>query len=272
MSGHGDPGEGFQASARALGEAARRSIKGHPEPELLLAYHERRLAEPEAARVRAHLVVCRECTDLVLDLAAFPEVPLRVPVEGEVEDLVPAWEEIVEAHREREQGAGPRRGGSSAVGFRVMVALAAGLCVVTVALAWRLATVSQELAEERAPQANVPTAPIRLHGATRGAEPEQVTVPAAARHLPFVVLAPAGETGPFRAVIFRLEGRPPRRPEEVPGLLPDPDGFLTFSLHRRSLPAGRYRLELRREEDGAALAEHLLLLSYDAGAGPGPPP
>ncbi len=269
MSSQGDPGEGLKASARALGEAARRSTRGHPPPELLLAYHERRLPETETAQVRAHLVMCRECADLVLDLAAFPEVPLRVPLEGELEDLAPDWEEILEAHREQE--AGLARGLSAGPGLRGVAALAAGLFAVTVVLAWRLTVVTQQLAEERAPEVNVPAA-ILLLGPTRSAEPQAVEAPASVHKVAFAVPAPAGASGPFALEIFALETGRGHRVAKVPGLIPNDASLLTFRVHRRSLPAGAYRLVVHPQGSGEILAEHRFQLSYDAGAAPGPPP
>ncbi len=51
----------------------------HPEPETLFAYQEGGLSAFERDAVADHLAVCRECTELVLDLEAFPAVPLRDP-------------------------------------------------------------------------------------------------------------------------------------------------------------------------------------------------
>lgn len=46
----------------------------HPGPETLFAYHERSLSAAEAERVQEHLVECRECADVVVDFAAFPDL------------------------------------------------------------------------------------------------------------------------------------------------------------------------------------------------------
>ncbi len=266
MSSQGDPDAGLKASARALGEAARRGARGHPEPERLLAYHERRLSESEAAAVRSHLVLCRECADFVLDLAAFPDVPLRVPVEEEPERLAPSWEEVLEAHA-AEEGAEPRPRPLAGTGFRLIVAFAAGLCAVSLLLGWRLVSVSRELVQERAPEPNAAAA--RLEEPSRGGEPQWVSVPAAARRVVLAIRAPAGEVGPWRAEIAPLGGDGAGRRQQVPGLVAGGDGLLTLSLHRSRLPAGRYRLTLRREGSEESWAEYPFELRYDAGAAPG---
>ncbi len=63
---------------RALREAVRRAAAGgsgaHPPAEELAAYQRRALDEQAAEQVRAHLAACPECADLVLDLAAFPDL------------------------------------------------------------------------------------------------------------------------------------------------------------------------------------------------------
>jgi hypothetical protein len=45
--------------------------QGHVSIEVLSAYHRRSLASEEAAQVRSHVVHCRACRSLLLDLAQF---------------------------------------------------------------------------------------------------------------------------------------------------------------------------------------------------------
>jgi hypothetical protein len=50
-----------------LRESARNPVD-HPTPEELEAYHAKELSPEEEERIREHLVACRECADLMLDL------------------------------------------------------------------------------------------------------------------------------------------------------------------------------------------------------------
>jgi hypothetical protein len=58
---------------RFLNREARRDrdAEGHPSPERLAAYHFGELLPEEDRRVQAHLEVCPECTELLLDLGRF---------------------------------------------------------------------------------------------------------------------------------------------------------------------------------------------------------
>jgi putative zinc finger protein len=87
-----------QTDPRDVGEA-----DGHPTIEVLDAYHQGGLGADEAAQVQHHLIFCRECRDLLLDLAHFladSETPSRLWSA----ELTSAWEEW-QAERER-RGSG----------------------------------------------------------------------------------------------------------------------------------------------------------------------
>lgn len=51
--------------------------RGHAEPQELVAYHAGEMAEEDAERLRDHLALCSECSELLLDLLHFDE--LEVP-------------------------------------------------------------------------------------------------------------------------------------------------------------------------------------------------
>ncbi|MEA2599165.1 MAG: hypothetical protein QOF89_157 [Acidobacteriota bacterium] len=73
--------------SRANGQA-----DDHPSIEVLDAYHQGNLEGEEAAQVQHHLIFCRECRDLLLDLARFladNEKPSRLWTA----ELTSAWEE-----------------------------------------------------------------------------------------------------------------------------------------------------------------------------------
>lgn len=75
---------------RELVEQARSGMSEHPEVEELVAYQEGRLADPEAERVRRHLVACPECAREVLQLEDF------ALDEPEGSDLLPSAEQTAE--------------------------------------------------------------------------------------------------------------------------------------------------------------------------------
>lgn len=71
----GESDERLDAAIReALAEERSAPPGDHPEPDVLLAYHEGGLSEEEAERIREHLVECEACADVILDYAAFPDL------------------------------------------------------------------------------------------------------------------------------------------------------------------------------------------------------
>jgi hypothetical protein len=65
------------------------------------AYHRTALSANEAARIRRHLVLCRECSETLLDLVQFLE---KSPEPSRLwsAELTAAWEEWLAALRKRE--------------------------------------------------------------------------------------------------------------------------------------------------------------------------
>ena len=63
------------AALRHLVEQERRTPSEHATPGELTAYHEGTLPPPIEARVREHLAHCKLCSDLLLDLAGFADLP-----------------------------------------------------------------------------------------------------------------------------------------------------------------------------------------------------
>ncbi len=82
---------GLNNPPRSLANEARGA---HLTPDQLVAYHFRQLSEDEAEQAQIHLVKCRECASLLLDLAEF-----CAPGEDEASQLSPtefeaAWAEL----------------------------------------------------------------------------------------------------------------------------------------------------------------------------------
>jgi hypothetical protein len=71
----------LDAALRHLAEQQRRSLTSHPTPQELAAYHAGELPSEAETRLLDHLAVCRECSDLLLDLSGFADLkpPKGVP-------------------------------------------------------------------------------------------------------------------------------------------------------------------------------------------------
>ncbi len=71
----------LDAALRHLAEQQRRSLTSHPTPQELAAYHGGELPPEAESRMLDHLAICRECSDLLLDLAGFADLkpPQGVP-------------------------------------------------------------------------------------------------------------------------------------------------------------------------------------------------
>lgn len=83
---------------RLLAERDRRSLGAHPKIEELAAYHAGELEPRDEARVRDHIAVCRECSDLLLDLINFSDL---TPPPGEPDLTDEEMEEDWQALRAR---------------------------------------------------------------------------------------------------------------------------------------------------------------------------
>jgi hypothetical protein len=71
----------LDAALRHFAEQQRRSLTSHPTPQELAAYHAGELPPEAEARLLDHLAICRECSDLLLDLSGFADLkpPQGVP-------------------------------------------------------------------------------------------------------------------------------------------------------------------------------------------------
>lgn len=71
----------LDAALRHLAEQQRRSLTSHPAPQELAAYHAGELPPEAESRLLDHLAICRDCSDLLLDLAGFADLkpPQGVP-------------------------------------------------------------------------------------------------------------------------------------------------------------------------------------------------
>jgi hypothetical protein len=125
----------------------------HPTPEELSAYHAKELSPADDLRVREHIVACRECADLVLDLQALYDAG-RAESSSVVDlEQATAWRNLQERMEFEPEKARPLpsrsffRGffASTQGGYSVAAALLAAVCGLT---AWNVSL----LRERREPR------------------------------------------------------------------------------------------------------------------------
>jgi len=95
----------LDAALRHLAEQERQALTSHPTPQALAAYHAGELPPEEEARILDHLSICRECSDLLLDLSGFADLkpPEGVP-ELTDQQIEQDWQKLRSKMREEEEG------------------------------------------------------------------------------------------------------------------------------------------------------------------------
>lgn len=232
---------------------------GHPPPDELLDYHEGALSPGAEERVREHLVHCRECSDAVLDFAAFPA--LEPPEEGRrltKRNLDERWRELSLELDRRARPAWQRH--------EVLLPLAAVLLVAAVALgAWGVG-LQRQVAELQGPRSDTYlVADLRPEGRTFRGGGEVVEVPAWAERLAVLLPVAPGELEGLSD--FTVTVRGPRGGTVVEGVRvrPNPEGDFTLTLPRRLLPPGEYRVELRGARGGERVPVARYPVTVEAG-------
>lgn len=115
---------------RSLAEEAQAQAGEHLAVEQLAAYHFKKLPDDEAERTLNHLVMCRECTSLLLDFAEFC-------APGEEGSIQPARAEVKIAEIESQPAPSIfQRFRELIFPFRFVYALAAMSLVLSVSLAF----------------------------------------------------------------------------------------------------------------------------------------
>ena len=252
---------------RALAADARRELGPHPGDDQLVAYHERRLDEPEAERLRDHLALCAACAGLLLDLAAFsagePAAASEL-TDGEVED---AWRSLARrlpAAASRRQALPPGRS-SRWLPWAVAAALLAGV----VALSAWIVILRQELRSRLRPRADAVLANLEPRGeGTRGEAGAGEERPRADRPATLILHALPERGDPSYELEIR-EARPGGRLLWHEGGLRSRDlGVLVLELPAGALPPGSYQLRLY----GLDAGRREPLADYDLAMAPGRPP
>lgn len=210
----------------------------HPEADELVAYYEGTLSPGDMQRIQDHLLACRECAELIVDLEGLgdPEFGTGEVIPDESAELV--WRNVRQQIRRDERP-------SNVVPFRAVPRwvqpLAAMLVLSTLALSGWVAWLRGQVRDLSSPQLNAPVLDLYPAGSTRGEGPAVQTVPPEAR-LFTVILNPAGRPA-FET--YELEildaGGVVRRDG---GLKPNPYGSFSVTLPKDLLGAGDFRVRL----------------------------
>ncbi len=211
----------------------------HPEVDLLLDYQSGKLSSEAAAGVLDHLVGCRHCTQILLDLEAFPDAVATVAEPSNVVNLaaVAGWRDFKSRIAEPPRAVEPARGTPA----RALYALAASLLVGVVGLSMWVADLRQTVAEAYQHRPNTPI--FYLDAATRDSEPDAglIEVPPGE---PFFVLVVLPDTAAFSRLEIELLDRQGREVWRGRGLELSESETVSVRFSRRLLGPGEYRLRL----------------------------
>jgi len=216
----------------------------HPEPETLAAYHAGKLGEAEARRLQDHLLACRECAALLLDLDGLAD-PGFGAGSLSVTDREALWGRIAGEIRKAEASAlAPVIPIRRAVPpTRWLQALAAALLVATVGLSVWVASLRRTVEALNRPEPNAPVIDL-YSGASRsaGSPPPGATIPRDFRFFTVILHPPhARSTSRYRVEITHAGGGSVWSRD---GVAPDPLGPLPLTLTRSLIGPGEYRIRL----------------------------
>jgi hypothetical protein len=265
-------------AVRAFAKQRRKESTLHLLPEDLLAYHEGQLSPDESEEVREHLALCDRCSDLVLDLASFPEIEPPSSAGAVAEDVAFArrWELLrTRLQGEGERNPAPRRERGRSLRRRaffllppVSGALAAGFAAVSLGLAFWTVSLHQRLTDLSRPAVRVAVSslvPRETAAARDGEGAEHTSLPAWADRLLLILnLFEPRSYSAYQVQIFdALKGG--KAIWSSRDLRRAPDGNFAFEVPRSFLPAGAYRIELSGLEGSRRdrLAVYNLLLDFD---------
>lgn len=209
----------------------------HLDPDTLVAYHVGELPPDEEARVQDHLVACRECAELLLDLDALHNPGFGADEEVSVDAV---WQGVREEIRKAPVPIVPFRRPSSP---RWLQPLAAVLAAAVVGLSLWVVSLRGQLDDLSRPELNAPVLDL-ASGTARGegSPPPVATVPSGAR-LFTVILSPAGQRTyeEYRVEIADAAGRVVWGDR---GLTPNAYGSFSLTLPRSALGTGDFRVRL----------------------------
>lgn len=218
----------------------------HPEADTLAAYHARELPEEDERRVQDHLLVCRDCGELLLDLEGLGDPGFGRDVEIPAGTDEAVWERLRQEIRAdpRQAAVLPLPARRRAAPPPWMSALAAALLVAVIGLSAWVASLLRTVEELSRPEVNAPVldlVPLGIGQRDEAAAPD-AEVPSGAR-LFTLILSPArrGDFQDYEAEIASSGGAVVWRAR---GLRPNDYGSFSLAVPRSSLGAGEHRLRL----------------------------
>jgi hypothetical protein len=243
-------------SLQAIASEALGMGDEHPEPEELLAYGASELPEDRASRIGAHLGICPDCAQVVLDLAAFPEVELRAEGLGRtLEEERADWQAIQEQIQTDIPLSTSRRRPS----LTWVHALAAVLALIVLGLSFWVAHLELRMRTASNLQANLYIRDLLpgSGGGSRNKAPENmISVPAGLDYAVLVLALADFEPFPdYQIKIFDSAGA--LRWSRA-GMVRLPDGSFTLEVRKELLPSGPYQIQLY----GVKARQQKLLATY----------
>lgn len=221
----------------------------HPSRDELHAYTRDLLSAEVDDTIRDHLIHCSDCAAEILEFDRFEKLPTAVPSQQ------PHFGGTASTERQREDRAfAPYWRPWSQP--RVAWTLAAACLLLSIVLPLRQA--------HRRDLPSLNEAPFALDPLSRSGLPQEIVVPASSER--FLILWTPRElptAAQYRLEIHSLDENGPR-PWSEDGLYPRPEGTFSFSLSKRFLPAGFYRLKLwpAVEPSAVPFAEREVRLVY----------
>ncbi len=261
----------IEAEIRAFAASGGDVPGAHVEPERLAAYRAGTLPEAEADEIRAHLLACRECGDLLvdLDLWARGELGADLPPPSEFE-IAAAWRGVRRAQDDAAASARMERVGPAtrdtpveASTFRSRrgpFALAAAALIAAIGLAFDDVALRRELST---PTANAPLVDLSATPERGDAETAAtLALPRDARVFSLVLAAPPGAPeGPVAVEIAAGDGTGDsgRILWRGAGLEKNAGDSYTLAIPRRALSSARsIAIRLLDPADGHAVAVYHL--------------
>jgi Putative zinc-finger len=228
---------------RSLAAKARRDLDDHPTPEELVAYRAGELTAEDEERIRDHLALCRDCSQLLLDLKQFEEGSPEDA--GDLSDVQveAAWRRLRPRLEERKVLTSRRWFASP----RIAYGLAAGLFLCTVGLSVWGFSLQRKIEHLSEPQVNVRYVDLYTPDeAKRGAGSQDIDniVPSGGSRFLLLIHAWNIPALPEYRVVIRRTGTRGEALLRKNGLTRDEEGILSLELHRQRVPPGRYDLEL----------------------------
>jgi hypothetical protein len=218
--------------------------EGHPDPDELAAYHAGALPPAEEERVQDHLVLCRDCSEALLDLARLAE-PESDDGEGLPAGLGDAvWQGIAPQLEKPKVVPFPARApGDPGRRLQLFQALAAALFLTVLGLSLWNASLHRTVDALSRPQPDAPVIDL-FSGTVRGdGSPRPVVTVAPDVPRFTVILNPMGQRS---AAAYRAEVSRARDGAVVASaeLRLNAYGSLSLGLARRSLGPGDFKIRL----------------------------